>query len=572
MEDLQKGNISLAPEYFSTYRLDELKRDFNAFKNHIKNELKNLEIENKELSERYSFEKKTGRSYIPLNKLSHTEKKLYEEVSKRFSYANYFIIEDKKIKNRNEIYYSTLLDDSRDSQIIKLCMFLDTVLAILQEIKKDDFGSNNFVIATLLDDIRYKFILLYEDILDNDIDLDLKAVEKITSAAIVNYYNYLLGIPQLTISHSQMLSFVKDARKFIIDYLEKFNTELKPLRKYKEADIPIDNLLLISKLKKNLPPEEINWIIGIRFGGIELPYLIKQFIFPDAETKQLKISKYSSNNSEKTEDIVQNFIDENRTKLLTKNILVVDDSITTARTAQTLIDALKLKTNRNIYFTCVYHPEAKRIPQMRMDGHGGVNLDELKKCCVLKEANYTASANMKSYLGRNNKFDLTKEAIKENLAKHPVKIKFTPKKEVVKNENTKKVFIACDKVMIPAHHEALLFIRDYFNSKSEFQILDDWIIGGNTRIDTSGGNIQYKEIPGRNYLNEAISDIRNSDIVVLYYPAISVYLYLLFRIAEASKKEIWLCYSHKEDIKGFEHYLSLRQIQILRLKTTFPKA
>lgn len=569
MEDLHKGNILLDPEYFSAPRLEELKKEFNAFKNHIKNELKNLEGENNEVLERFSFENKTGRSLIQLSKLSDLEKKLLSEVSNRFSFANFFITENGKLKNRNEIYYSTLLDDSRSSQVINLCMFLDTNLAILQGIKKEDFGNNNFIIATLLDDIRYKFLLLYEDILDNNTDFsfDIRDVENLTSAAILNYYTYILGIPQFTISHSQLLLFVRAARKFIIDYLEKFNKDLKPLRKYKEADIPLDNLLLISKLKKNLPSEEIHWIIGIRFGGIELPFLIKHFIFPTAEIKHLKISNYSVENRNGTENIVQQFVEDNKSKLSTRNILIADDSITTARTVQTMINALKHKT-KNIYFTCVYHPEAKRIPQMRIEGHGGVNLDELKKCCVLREANYTASANMQSYLGRNKKFDLTKESIKERLAKNPVKIKFTPKEEAIKDDSTRKVFIACDKVVIPDNHDALSYIRNHFNSKKEFRIIDDWIDGDKRRIHFEEGTHQYKEIEGRNYLHDAINDIHNSDLVVLYYPAHSVYLTLLFRIAEAKGKEIWICYSHKEDMKGFEKYENKTLIQIQKLKTT----
>jgi len=567
MEDLHKGNISLAPEYFSAYRLDDLKRDFNAFKSQIQIELNSLEDENKTVIEKYSFEKKTGRSYIKLNKLSPAEKKLLEEVSNRFSFANFFIIENRNLKNRNEIYYSTFVDESRSPQVINLCMFLDTMLAILQGLKKEDYGSNNFIIATLFDDIRYKFILLYEDILDNDIDLDRNTIINLTSTAIANHYNYLLGVPQLTISHSQLLSFVKEARKFIIDYLEKFNKDLKPLRKYKEADIPIDNLLLICKLKKNLPTENISWVVGIRFGGIELPFLVKQFIFQNAEIRHLKLSKYSSEDWENSIKLIQQFVEDNKTYLKTKNILVVDDNITTAKTAQAIIEALKHKT-KNIYYSCVYHPGAKRIKQMRMEKHGGVNLDELKKCCVLKEANHAAQANLKSYLSRNKKFDLTKEAIKENLAKHPVRIKFTPKEEVAKDDSTKKVFIACDKIVIPDSHDALSYIRNHFNSKKEFRIIDDWIDGDKRRIHLEEGTHQYKEIEGRNYLHDAINDIHNSDLVVLYYPAHSVYLTLLFRIAEAKGKEIWICYSHKEDTKGFEKYENKTLIQIQKLKTT----
>jgi hypoxanthine-guanine phosphoribosyltransferase len=569
MEDLHKGNISLSHEYFSAPRLEELKKDFVSFKTHVQSELKTLMLENRGIVDRYTFDKKTGRGFAQLDKLSHSEKKLYEEVSNRFSFANFFIEENGKLKNRNEVYYSTLLDDSRSSQVINLCMFLDTNLAILQGVKKEDYGCNNFILASIFDDIRYKFILLFEDILDNDIDLDRDAVFNLTSQAVTIYYNYLLSIPQFSISHSQLLAFVKGARKFIVGYLEKFDKNLNSLRTYREGDIPVDNLLLVSKLKKSLPLEDIQCIIGIRFGGIELPFLIKNFIFPDSIIKHVKISKYSSPTSS-SEEHVRQFIEENRGELSTKNVLVVDDSITTARSAKMIIEALKHKT-KNIYYSCLYHPEAKRIPQMRMDGHGGVNLDELKKCCVLKEANYTASANTKSYLGKNKKFDLTKEAIKERLAQNPVRIKFTPKEKAVKGDSTKKVFVACDKVVIADNYDALSFIRNHFNSKKEYQIVDDWIGGKKTRVHLEDGTHQYREIDGRNFLHEAINDIQKSDIVVLYYPAPSVYMMLLFRIAEAREKDIWICYSHKEDTKVFDNYSKKTLIQIQKLKSTLSK-
>jgi hypoxanthine phosphoribosyltransferase len=570
MEDLQRGHILITPEFISQH-LSELEKEFDVFGIKIQNELKNLENESKPIIEKYRFDKNTGRSFIQLSKLSPAEKKLKEEVSKRFSFANFFDDDNGKVKNRNEIYYATFTDDKpRDSQVINICLYLDLILAIFQEIKKEDFVNGSFIIASLLDDIRYKFILLYEDILDNDIDLPNSTIEELTSTSIINYYNYLLGVPQHIISHSQMLLFVKKARKFIIDYLEKFDRNLKPIRKYKEADNPIDNLLLINKLKHNLPEEEIQCIIGIRFGGIELPYLIKHFIYPRADIKLVKVSKYSSDEPEKSEKEIIQYVDNNRAYFKTKNILVVDDSITTARTLGTLIKALKDKC-RNIYFSCVYYSQKDRIPHMRMEGHGGVNLQELNKCCVLKETNYTASANMKSYLGRNNKFDLTKEEIKKRLAKIPQKFESTSLKTVTKNENTKKVFIACSQSMVTESYNALRYIRNHFNSKKEFQIIDDWIDGKTKRIFLEDGTHKYKETDGRNFLNEAINDIRNSDLIILYYPAPSTYLSLLFRIAESSDKEILICYSHIADTKVFENYQKKKLIQIQKLKTTLSK-
>lgn len=563
MEDLHKGIISLPPEYFSADRMPSLKFQFTDFAKNIQDELTILKAENKGVLKKYAFDI-TGRASIPLDKLTVSEKKLYEEVRDRFSFANFFLEEKKKLYTRNEIYYSTQLDEERSAQVVNLCMFLDTMLAIIQGIDESDFGSNNFVIAALLDDVRYKLIILLEDILDNDIDLDQSIILRLTSTAIKYYYDYLLGIPQITVSRAQLFSFATEVRSLIISYLQKSNGTLKKLRTYKEADVPFDNLLFVSKLKKQIPKEEINWIIGIRFGGIELPFLIRHFIFPNAEIKHLKISKYSSN-SEGSNQQLHEFVEDNKGKLATKNVLIVDDSITTARTANTIIETLKHKT-KNIFFSCVYHPEAKRIPQMKMKDHGGVNIDELKKCCVLKEANYTASANTKGYLGRNKKFDLTKEAIKDRLSKNPIKIKFTSKDSPQKLTSAQKVFIASDKVVIPGHYDVLCFIRNHYNAKKEFEIVDDWIDGPGKRIHTENQTHVYKEISGRNFLHDAINDIQKSDLIVIYYPAHSVYMALLFRIAQEKNKKVLIFYSHKEDTDAFKSYSNVELIQVKTIR------
>ncbi|HEX5003253.1 MAG TPA: phosphoribosyltransferase [Bacteroidia bacterium] len=565
MEDLQRGHISISPEFIS-HHINELEKEFAIFKSKIKAELKILESDNKTLIDKHNFDE-TGRSSIELKNLSSAEKKLKEEVIKRFSFANFFSEAKGKLHNRNEIYYATFIEEEpRAFQVIKACLYLDIMLAIFQELEKDDFVCNNFIIASLFDDIRYKFILLYEDILANDISLPIEPVEELTSIAITNYYDYLFGIPQIATSHSQLISFVNQARKFIIDYLDKFNKDLKPIRKYKEADIPIDNLMLIDKLKRNLPGEKIDCIIGIRFGGIELPYLIKKYIYPKADIQLLKISKYSDSESTKAEQEIIDYVNNNRSYFKTKNDLVVDDSITTARTAGAVINALRNKA-KNVYFSCVYYSQFNRLPQMRMDGHGGVNLKELEKCCVLKETNYTASVNMKSYLGRNKKFDLTKEEIKKRLNKNSKSKTSIQQEEVVKDENTKKDFIACSQSMITVSYPQLLDIRNYFNAKKDYQIIDDWIDGPNKRKHIEDEIPIYKEVDGRDFLSDAFTDIRNSDLVILYYPAPSTYLSLLFRIAELSNKEVWIFYSRIGETKGFEKYPNKSLYQIRQLKS-----
>jgi hypoxanthine phosphoribosyltransferase len=555
MEDLQTGDINLSPGYI-TKHLSNLKNSFSEFKTHIEQEYQELLEENKFIYDAFNFDS-SGESHVLVNSLTAVDIKIKEEIEKKFPSVNFFKTKGDRIYNRQQVYYSVVKNELRIYQAIRTFIYLDSILFLLQELDKKDLVTGSFIIASVLDDIRYKLILLFEDVLTHNIPIDKNTLETLVDTAISNYYLYILGRPQTTVSHSQLISFAIQARNIITDYLNNFNPNLGPIKRYKEGDVPNDNLLFIHKLKKCLPLENIDIVAGIRFGGIELPYLVRRFIYPDAEVKLEKISNYSDSDSTAVQHI-------NPNNYKGKNVLIVDDGITTGRTLKKFIDEIKNHCN-NIFFACVYYSGFKRIKHMQRDNHGGVNLEQ---CCVLKETNYTTPANKTTYTNRKGKFDKTKAKVeaKADLGQMLFEYDIPIEEPTEKGGNTKKVFIACSLSYITESYEYLISIRNKYQKHPDYEIIDDWVVN---RIEKVGSEHIYKEVPGRKFLEEAVRDIERANIVVLFYPGPSAYLSALFLVATMKEKDIIIFYRKKEDIEEFTNYPKATRIQIMKMNTAF---
>jgi hypothetical protein len=558
MEDLQTADINLSPEYVTKHLL-KLKKSFSEFKTCIDKEYDQLLEENKFIFDAYNFDS-SGESNVLLASLTDTDRKIKDEIEKRFPSTNFFLLKNERIYNRQQVYYSVIKDEPRIYQAIKTFIFLDSSLVLIEEMDRNDFINGSFIIASVLDDIRYKLILLYEDVLTYYIPVEKNTLEGLVDSSISNYYSYILGRPQTTIGFSQLVSFATQAREIITEYLNNFDASLGPIKRYKEGDVPSDNLLFIHKLKRYLPIENIDIIAGIRFGGIELPYLVRQFIYPRAKVKLEKISHYSDNEIESRQPI-------NAADYKGKNVLVVDDGITTGRTIKAFIDSIRNHSN-NVFFGSIYYSGYKRIKHMQRDGHGGVNLEQLRKCCVLKETNYTAPANKKIYTNRKGKFDKTKAKVeaKADLGQTLFDIEIPAETGMIKEGDTRKVFMACSLSYITESYEYLISIRNMYQTHESYEIIDDWLVN---RIEKIEAQHIYKEVPGRNFLLEAIRDIDRSNIVVLFCPGPSAYISSLFIVSTIKKKDVVIFYRKKEDIEDFISYDKSSLVQINKMRTAF---
>src|SRR5205085_7716402 len=136
------------------------------------------------------------------------ELRLLKEITIRHPSVTFFKIKSEIIYNRQQVYYSVNKKEERLYQAMKTFVYLDTNLLFLQELDKIDFSGSSFIIASILDDIRYKLILLYEDVLSHRTPINIYKLESIVEESIWIYYSYLLGRPQMTIGFAQLLRFV----------------------------------------------------------------------------------------------------------------------------------------------------------------------------------------------------------------------------------------------------------------------------------------------------------------------------------------------------------------------------
>lgn len=147
-------------------------------------------------------------------------------------------------------------------------------------------------------------------------------------------------------------------------------------------------------------------MIGMRFGGAELPHLLSKYL-PDVRIHKVRVSNYSQ-------------IGENSLKLPKslhsgESVLLLDDNILTGRTLQVVVSMMKKANFREVYFGCVTYSGMKRYPQMIMDNHGMVNMDVLKWSCVVGESQYTRINNSQSYKNNNGVFDKIKSSLQRRV-------------------------------------------------------------------------------------------------------------------------------------------------------------
>ena len=126
MEDLQTADINLPPEYVTKHLLN-LKKGFSEFKTLIDKDYQDLLKENQFIFDAYNFDI-SGESNVLINSLSETDRKIKDEIEKKFSSTNFFKEKGERIYNRQQVYYSVLRDEPRIYQAIKTFIYLDSSL------------------------------------------------------------------------------------------------------------------------------------------------------------------------------------------------------------------------------------------------------------------------------------------------------------------------------------------------------------------------------------------------------------------------------------------------------------
>lgn len=406
MKDIFPFLINLPTTYVSSHK-HEIQDFFYKFDEKINTEYSNIQSK-LELKLKFKFNRYGG-LIIPLSEINKDELNRLQIIENSFFGCPFFKKSNNIMTNRGAVYYTSGIIEQDYIKIIRLISMLEISLDLTDSFINDGAEIDSYSLLSLIDDIRYKSLLIYEYLLSQEQDTISIKFEKLVQVFSCSFYK--LVNKDFDQQKKKIAEILMNSIKVYRNVLNEFtnscvmiNTDLQ-FKTYKEADSPEMVWMFLTKLKET-GIKDVQSIIGIRFGGIELPYVIKDLLLPNAEVSTVKISTYS--------DQVTNIV-INSQLIKSKNILLVDDNILTGRTLGMLINEMRVYEPKNIFFACLSYSGMKRYPQMIMENHGIINPEVLENSCIISRSEFTRISSSKSYKNKNGVFDKVKKEIQENL-------------------------------------------------------------------------------------------------------------------------------------------------------------
>lgn len=338
-----------------------------------------------------------GTLWVKENELDIRSMRLVQMIEGSYMSTAFFSKIPQYIGSRGYVYYSSATQDDDDMRaLLRLINHADTTARLLEELYPHYQDRWEFGIYALLDDLRYKLIIL-----DEYAERPADEENELLGTAVSLFYDYLQGLmPEA----GEMVIYLARLRKSLLVTME--NRAPAPLRSYKEADHPYLNLVFRDTLNAKLAGHTIDMMIGIRFGGSELPHLMRKHL-PHARIIKVKVSNYS--------DVSLDGLDLKQLLPGSASVLILDDNILTGRTLESIVRSLRECKASAAYFGCVSYSAMKRYPQMIMEGHGVVNTEVLLRACVICESQYTKITSSKSYKNSSGVFDKVKAKLQKRM-------------------------------------------------------------------------------------------------------------------------------------------------------------
>jgi adenine/guanine phosphoribosyltransferase-like PRPP-binding protein len=338
-----------------------------------------------------------GTLWVKESDIDRKSLRLLQTIEDSYMSTSFFLKSGKQIGSRGYVYYvSAARDEDAMRAMLRLVTHASTSAQLLGELYPHNKDRWEVGIYALLDDIRYKLLIL-----DEHFSYTGTEEGALLNEATTMFYDYLQGIMP---EQGEVLELVDVLQAFFMEII-KTQTPLD-LRAYKEADHPLQNIIFRDTLIERLHTTPVDVLLGIRHGGTELPHLLRKYL-PDAGIAKVRVSNYSASTSQS--------LDFSKIVQPHQSVLVLDDNVLTGRTLQLVVDALRKNGNRAIYFGCVTYSGMKRYPQMIMDGHGVVNPEVLSSSCTVGESPYTQITNSRSYKNKNGVFDKVKGALQRRM-------------------------------------------------------------------------------------------------------------------------------------------------------------
>lgn len=346
---------------------------------------------------------------------------------------------------RGPIYYLNYMDLDSQITLIKITEELNEVENLINEFLTADsnsFDLNDFLLLLGLLDNRKQLALQLLFVLNQ--------FTRITTEPLINRNQYIkfINYCQSTVDDfyltlitrsigDYLCSFKSSQLTNIVDILIGFSLKNKDLiernknkfyRKFREASHPYHNALLAKYWsQENSINNYFDYILGIEYGGIELPFVLNAFSrHYTGKIYEIGFLKYSSYSQKTDSDLKSksSFAFE-EPKIENKRILLLDDNILTGRTLKLAINDINELKAKSLYLGFIGFSGEKRFHQMIMPEHGCINPQLLLQgSAIVTESPYTRIYNSRSYTNSNGVFNKVENKVTKYLSKNAPNIQF----------------------------------------------------------------------------------------------------------------------------------------------------
>jgi len=368
---------------------------------------------------------KTGAFQIPISQLN----KLFKDPLATYLISdntNRLVIKLKtKVVLRGIDYYVGMqaISNEEKSKIIFLRLF--DMVEILDKVTPE---SDITLYLALLDYIRnYLLVILYaihqcvrELGLTKELKKPYNALLELINLIEQAYLNSLLSGTKGNIrAHPEFIPWLLALEKYLEKslLLVKGNKKLAVdmFRRIRECNNPAKIFQFAQSLSSVYLPRN-SLLIGIEYGGIELPFAVNAFRKMIGKSTldviTINLSSYSIGSNkyvDTIEDAISPFVSIKELKDY-DTVVIMDDSVTTGRTIEYLVNLLPPNI-KSVFLGVVSFTNTNRYHHLTRFGHGGVNPLVIQNGIALYKSNFTQTYSRESYTNKRGVFDKEKNQI-----------------------------------------------------------------------------------------------------------------------------------------------------------------
>lgn len=314
------------------------------------------------------------------------------------------------------------------SNIKKSKVIFSRLIEMIKILRGTQTKTNIILYLSILDHIRnYLMILLYsmhqlgrEYGFPKEIKIHylrfIKLIEQIEFEYLFSISNFKIDSQKEYTEYIPSLRFIESFLNKSIEQMYKYDNLKDDLfRKMRESDNPEKIYHFSKKVAESYLPQN-SVLIGIEYGGIELPFVInayrKMLGKNTLQVMTVNLSSYSVGTDkyvDKLEDAISPFFAKEKIAKF-DTALILDDAITTGRTLEYLVKLLP-ENICSIYFRCISFTNTNRYHHLTRFEHGGVNPIIFDEETALWPSSYTQTFSRESYTNRQGVFNKDKERI-----------------------------------------------------------------------------------------------------------------------------------------------------------------